>query len=423
MLPDPNYIPNPTAARILMRLIEFGHVPDPLPDLPPEWLHAFTEVKRFLAFDRHVRWREFVQATHNFPYDMVVEVNQMKEATEDWGSKNRILYTSKDALYVEREFAWLVEGLLARPSLNLLVGAPGSKKTLAALDLAICFALGQPWLGRQVRQGSVLYIDEDTGYNRFSARVRSVLKGHQADETTPFHYVCLGSYNLRDPEDAEQLTNRAFSHESGLIIIDTLAGVMRGGDENSVASVQPVLYHLRRLAEYTRSAVLLLHHTNKLGAFRGSSSISAAMDLMLEVQSPPHETLIQFTALKSRHEIPPPFAARAHFDTSPEGDPLFHLTPSDETFAEKPEMSKRTVASAILDYLVDNQEADTEQLFAHLDDVSLGTIRNTLHQLKLSGLVERSDRGNMGSKATYRLSVKGLEVLTINESPAPNDDD
>lgn len=423
MLPDPNYVPNPAAARILMRLIEFGHVPDPLPDLPPDWLHAFTEVKRFLTFDRHVRWREFVQATHKFPYDMVVEVNQMKEATEDWGVKNRILYTAKDALFVEREFDWLVEGLLARPSLNLLVGAPGSKKTLAAFDLAICVALGKPWLSRQVRQGSVLYIDEDTGYNRFSARVRSVLTAHQADEATPFHFVCLGSYNLRNPEDAEQLTNRAFTHESGLIIIDTLAGIMQGGDENSVASVQPVLYHLRRLAEYTRSAVLVLHHTNKLGAFRGSSSISAAMDLMLEIESPPDETLIQFTALKSRHEIPAPFAARAHFDSSPLGDPLFHLTPSVGTLREKPLTGKRTVASSILDYLVENQEADTEQLLTHLDDISLGTIRNTLHQLKLSGLVERSDGGNMGSKATYRLSVKGLEVLTSNEFPAPSDDD
>ncbi len=40
--------------------------------------------------------------------------------------------------------------LFTRPSLNFLLGTPGSRKTWLAIDLAVCLATGQPWLDNRI---------------------------------------------------------------------------------------------------------------------------------------------------------------------------------------------------------------------------------------------------------------------------------
>jgi len=57
-------------------------------------------------------------------------------------------YCADDALRPPPPVDWCVQGLLTQSSLNLLVGAPGAKKTFLAMDMAVCVALGKPWLDR-----------------------------------------------------------------------------------------------------------------------------------------------------------------------------------------------------------------------------------------------------------------------------------
>src|SRR5262249_7475506 len=53
---------------------------------------------------------------------------------------------------------WLVDRLLVAGSLGLLYGPPAAGKSLLALDWACSIATGEPWLGRPVRPGPVLYV-------------------------------------------------------------------------------------------------------------------------------------------------------------------------------------------------------------------------------------------------------------------------
>src|SRR3990170_894626 len=96
---DQSYTPNPAAARILARLIQFGYAPSPLPDLPPEWFHALAAVLDAIGSSRRVRWQTFVASVKGFPYEMVEEVADALEDALDRTEKDRVLYTSKDALY------------------------------------------------------------------------------------------------------------------------------------------------------------------------------------------------------------------------------------------------------------------------------------------------------------------------------------
>ncbi|WP_426765441.1 AAA family ATPase, partial [Pseudomonas aeruginosa] len=51
----------------------------------------------------------------------------------------------------------LVRGILGEGGLSVLYGAPGAGKSFLALDLGYAVATGQPWMGRDTRQGPVIY--------------------------------------------------------------------------------------------------------------------------------------------------------------------------------------------------------------------------------------------------------------------------
>src|SRR3989304_3432927 len=101
----------------------------------------------------------------------------------------RVFITPSLGLKPPPPVEWVVEGLFSRPSINLLVGDPGSKKTVLALDLAACVALGKPWLGKPVVQSPITYVDEELGMQRFLGRANAALQAHGAVAETPFHFA------------------------------------------------------------------------------------------------------------------------------------------------------------------------------------------------------------------------------------------
>jgi hypothetical protein len=408
-------------APIIARLIEYGTAPPADPAWPRIWWLIHTTISTLKGGSRDDRMTAFYEVTEEEPGAIALrnEVLAVLPPRENRNKRNRDIYNAADAFKPPPEREWCVRDLLPRRTLNLLAGDPGSKKTLLALDLAVCVALGKPWLGRPVTQSPVLVIDEETGKPRLWARIHASLLAHDATPETPFHYMSLPNFDLRDPDECYQLLQAAESVKAGLIVIDALADVIRGSDENSVRAVHPFFIHMRYIAEATHSAVLILHHNNKSGSFRGSSIMSAGVDLLLSIESAPASTRIDLVPIKTRDAAPEPFSARAHFEPD-----RFHLTP--ETYQEgegAPAPARQNTATAILDLLTKHGQADTESLLSQLPGVTLGTVRNCIHQLKLSGLVERADKRNTGAKALYKLSVKGLEVLTIYDAPASEHDD
>lgn len=181
---------------------------------------------------------------------------------------------------------------------------------------------------------------------------------------------------------------------------------MRGATDSSLASVQPVLFRLRRLAEQTRSAVLVLHHANKEGDFRGSSGIAASADLMLMAHSQPTSSYVELRTIKARFFAPPPFAARADFTPAPDNSPsiIFHptqLDPDGLTAQPPAPGAQPSAALAILTYLSQHPSATRQAITSQLNAFSPTTIRSVLHQLNASGLIKRSDPAGKGTPATY----------------------
>ncbi len=394
--------PNPAA--VLSQLIEFGYSPEP-DFLPFQWRVAYEAVK-VVHGSREDRLAAFTAAIEQFPdsFAMSSQVYAAAPVRENRGSRNRVLRDAGDALGPPPLLEWLVEGLLLRPSLNVLVGDPGAKKSLLAIDLAVSLALGQPWLGRKVMPCPVIFIDEEAGLIRLHNLLNGSLRAHQGTPQDPLHYLSLPEYNFRESQDCLDLLDKVESKKAGLIVIDALANTLRGGDENSSLSVAPVLNNLRRIAEIARCAILLVHHNNKEGIFRGSSVISASVDLMLSIESPPGDELIQLHPLKSRIVSPQPFAARAVFD-----DPLFWLEKSDEHISRKLGRAE----AAVLGYLAANDKATTPQMMQDISTSTPGGVRQLIHQLKVSGLIERVNEGSHGQTAVFQLSESGRHYINF----------
>ena len=147
----------------------------------------------------------------------------------------------------------------------------------------------------------------------------------------------------------------------------------------------------------------------------GARQAPAAADLMLDIQSPPGEAIIKLTALKSRHETPPPFCALAHFETSPEGDPLFHLTATNQQPA-----ADRVVLGLVPEGILRRIEflgySTTVDLMHNVEEGAPSSIRQSVHDLLTSGYIKRSDGGSRGKLASFVLTEKGKAYVQSQEN-------
>jgi hypothetical protein len=306
----------------------------------------------------------------------------------------------RDAAYYLSErppIEYVVEKLIAESSVNVWFGQWGAKKTWAAIDLAVCVASGKQWLGMATEPCNVLIIDEESGDTRLANRIRDTMRGELgqlANESVPIKSVSLAQFNLlKRPDDADLLARLVLELDAKLIIIDALADVMLGGDENAVKDTQPVFANLRFIAELTGAAFIVIHHANKLGGYRGSSAIAGAIDTLLSVESKQDNSLITFKTEKMRDGEPLNFACEANWT-----DEGFYLTQSEIT--ERAFLSKSQ--QYVLDFFTEKGDAKFADLLNFTGDLyAENTLRKAVQYLINEKLLERKDDGGQRVEAIY----------------------
>ncbi|MBI4759885.1 MAG: AAA family ATPase [Chloroflexota bacterium] len=313
------------------------------------------------------------------------------------------ILSAENALQPQPPIEWIVDGLISTGSVSVFYGEGGSKKTWALLDMAVCVARGENWLNFKTKAGGVLIIDEESGSRRILRRLGDVLRGHNADNETPVYCVSLASFDFGEAGDVLELHNLINALRVQLVIIDALADVMPGRDENSVKDVQPVFLALRRIAEETQAAILIIHHSNKNGGYRGSSAIKGALDLLVSVESKTAGNEIAFKTEKARDTVAGEFFATANFmNIEPK---MFWLTPSIAFDTKEFGKGERYV----LRYLLVNGASEMTDIIHKADSCSERTAKNSVYSLADKGFVKRADEGGQGEKATYILTDKGKE--------------
>lgn len=329
------------------------------------------------------------------------------------GQNERFALRWVDNVYEESApLEFLVDGLITRGSVNLLVGEGGSKKTWAALDLAVCVSMGKMWLDFETRQSAVIIIDEESGPRRLQRRLYETLNGHlvKRENTPPIAFTSLAMLDMRNADDVTALSLAIRESNAGLVIIDALADIMPGADENSVKDVQPVFMQLRSIAEHTQAAIVIIHHANKqTGSYRGSTAIKGAVDLMLMVESPSESRFISFSADKARDIEPRKFTAVATWQANTS---QFYLSATDIN----PKSTMNKSQFFVLRYLADNPNALVDDIMNAADVCTPETARRTVYTLANSKHIQRTNEGTgRTNKAQYSLTDKGREAIKGDE--------
>ena len=307
------------------------------------------------------------------------------------------IITAEYALQKRPPVEWTVAGLFQPSSLGMIVGAFGIGKTYALLDLAVCVARGDKWLGKETTQATTLVIDEESGQRRISDRMGMALRGHDANGETPIFAYSFAGFNLMDDIGVTEMAAGIEHIGAKLVVIDALADLIPGADENSVKEVLPALKILREIAESTGACIILLHHTGKSGDYRGSTAIAAKVDVMLKMEREKDSELVKFTFTKARDVEETDLGARMNF----EGD-RFWLSPA-AAMDREPHYSRSQ--KYVLAYLADHPNSPLDEIMSNADSCSEQAARQAVFSLAGLKKVKRTDAGKATQKATYGLVI------------------
>ncbi len=174
---------------------------------------------------------------------------------------------------------WLVKGILERNTLAAVIGESGSGKSFIVVDIACCVATGTPWHGRDVQQGSVVYLAGE-GRSGLIRRIGAWAHHHSANPET----LMLSSRAIDLGDNRDQLPKvsaaiREMPTPPVLIVIDTLARHSSAA-EASNEEMSKFITNLDALKDEFNATVAIIHHVGKdaeKGA-RGPSAFKAALD-------------------------------------------------------------------------------------------------------------------------------------------------
>ena len=209
----------------------------------------------------------------------------------------------------------------------MVYGSPGDLKSMLLADMALCVAAGRPWLSGMggdpdvrpwaVGAGPVLWLDADNGGDRTERRLAALVRGHGIRRDAPLELVSFPSpaFVASDPASVAMVVRAIRERGAVLLVVDNLAAVSGGADENS-AAMQSVVGGLRRIAEETGSGIVVVHHSTKAipvgrpgNAVRGWSGIEGALDLALQSSRESGSDVITLRSTKTRDVPVSPFSA------------------------------------------------------------------------------------------------------------------
>lgn len=181
---------------------------------------------------------------------------------------------------------WLIKGVLPKAELGILFGASGSGKTFVALDLAFSIARGIAWRNRRTTKGRVVLIAAEGG-SGLGKRGEAYAQYHGFDlRATQDLHVITAAPNFLDSDDiSEVIAEIKNLGDVDMIVIDTLAQVSPGANENTSDDMGRVLANIRLLHEAIGAMNLVVHHAGKdlSKGSRGWSGLKAAADVQIEV--------------------------------------------------------------------------------------------------------------------------------------------
>lgn len=211
--------------------------------------------------------------------------------------RDRIL--SRSELATLPEPSPLIHRTIDLNTVALLAGYHGSLKSFIAESWAGCVATGHAWSTRPVEPGRVLYLAGE-GAHGLHRRFRAWETHHGVTLPDDTLSVLPQPIRLLDGRAVAELRHIVRGEGFRFVVIDTLAKVTAGMDENSAQDMGVAVGALYAIRESTGDGtVLIVHHTGKdRTTVRGSSALEAGVDTVYTTEG--DATLVKLTRTKRK---------------------------------------------------------------------------------------------------------------------------
>lgn len=305
----------------------------------------------------------------------------------------RFLLYNIDGLRALPPVTWLIENEIPANLTTVICGPSQAGKSFLAVDYAMKVA-------RQYPDRAVVYIAPEGG-SGYRQRVDAWLSHHGGDEPQNILFI-LQTVTLLNPQTLGELVSSIQSFNPIMVIIDTLARALVGGDENSAKDIGLFFYHTDLIREATKAAIVVVHHTGKAGAYRGSSAMYGAVDSWIDFAN--DDGLITVSCGKAKDWEP--FAPR--YLRMVKSLSSVVLLSSDQVSRrgsdELTEAQRKVLETLALDIFAEAGAKRAE--IASATGVNDLTLFKVLSRMKRDGLINQSKKGD-----PYFISGDGLTAI------------
>jgi hypothetical protein len=285
-------------------------------------LSSIVSKSRHQGQDGKPAYEEIISTIENF-VGLYANDSRIAYETSNWleqrGVKmsqqnvDKIIAEAKDRIYGREELEsidalsianadkareWLIAGIIPLGSVTLLAAGGGTGKSTVAYNWALHIGLGTKWSGRRCMKGKTLVCQSDEPLIDTSEKLSVI--GYQ---DTPLEPGTIEFWETWRFAHMKQLEDYVRKERPLFIVIDSLTACLAGMDVDMVKSnAGDVIYGLRDLANTYRCSILILHHLNKNGGLRDSTSfvdnVSEVVKLTRSESYDPNEFTLEW--MKSR---------------------------------------------------------------------------------------------------------------------------
>jgi len=318
------------------------------------------------------------------------------------------------------KFEYLIPDLLPCPGVVMVHGAGGDGKSMSAWTIAKHVARGLPFNVRgdlvPVQQGPVLILNGDQS----EVQVQQQMRDLEFTDSDPVH-VQMG-WDLNWYFRFIKLVKK---HKPKLVVIDSITGCSRGSafDENKKEFASPIYWLANNNGRtFDACTILLVHHANKTGGFRGTTAIRDAVDEVWGLRRPDKKQLERVGTNARLISVEKSRAGR-------DGTKLLMKLEDDLTFSladyvevDETSASPASVVDRVLTRLRSAYPRSMSRADLAADPLCGGTvsgIRKGLGRLVSRGLIEVAEAvpGKGGGKATNLYRAVLSRDMCVNKCP------
>jgi hypothetical protein len=276
--------------------------------LPPDWIATVTEWIEWPCFDPEP-FLEHLKAHHLSdqaavvlgkaaqlpPEERLAAIASLGKMAEELSRKpgHAFAFEWADTIEAASRCAEIVEGIIPESALVVVYGEPGCGKSFWTMDIAAAVAAGEPFAGDHATEPGAVFYAAMEGTFGARNRVAALRQFGRLPDAAPMAML-LRPVNLLEPGEPQALVAaiKGKVAERGetprLVVLDTLARAMAGGDENNGQDMGEAVKAADTIRDATGATVMLVHHSGKDAAkgSRGHSSLRGAADCEIELSRP-----------------------------------------------------------------------------------------------------------------------------------------